>query len=61
MNLTKDEHDALEELLNEELHEYLRSGYKLTDGYPVLLRGLISKFGLKEIYPFDKWYEEDEE
>ena len=61
MNLTKDEHLALEELLNEELLEYLKSGYNLTDSYPVLLRGLIQKLGCSEIYPFDKWYGEDEE
>lgn len=52
---TEKELDTLQELLNEEILSYLRSGYKLNDEYVVLLRVLLCKLHLKEIYNFEKW------
>lgn len=37
----------LEELLNDEIINYLDSGYKLTDEYIVALQSIIKKLGLK--------------
>ena len=45
----------LEDLLNEEILSYLRSGYYLHDNYVVSLRAIIEKLGLKEIYNFSMW------
>ena len=50
----------LEEILNEEIVNYLRSGYSLTDDYIVTLRGMLEKLGLSEIYRFDRWGENNE-
>lgn len=44
----------LQELLNEEILNYLQSGYKPTDEYVVNLRNILKKLNLKEIYNFDK-------
>ena len=50
--------EILQELINEEIKNYLESGYKLTDEYVVNLRKLLKKFDLKEIYQFDRWENE---
>ena len=54
MNLTKDDLDVLEEILNEELNNYLDSGYSLNSDYAIELRNLIKKLGLKETYNFER-------
>ena len=48
----------LEELINEEIKNYLENGYKLTNEYVVNLRNLLRKLNLKEIYVFDRWEDE---
>ena len=50
--------EILQELINEEIKNYLESGYKLTDEYVVNLRKLLKKFDLKEMYQFDRWENE---
>ena len=49
----------LEEIINEEIKDYLGSGYPLTDDYVVTLRGILKKLGVQEIYRFSE-YEVDE-
>lgn len=44
----------LQEILNEEILNYLLSDYKLDDEYVVKLRSILKKLNLKEIYDFDK-------
>ena len=44
--------DYLEEILNDEISEYLRSGYGVDDEYIVTLRGILQKLWLKETYDF---------
>ena len=53
MNLTKEDLTILEEIINEEIHSQIDSGYKEND-YVKTLRELLKKFNLKEIYNFDK-------
>lgn len=53
MNLTKEDLMILEEIINEEIHSQIDSGYKESD-YVKTLRELLKKFDLKEIYNFDK-------
>ena len=48
----------LEEILNEEILSYLRSGYGLDSEYVVTLRGILEKLGLKELYTFARWAED---
>lgn len=45
----------LEELLNNEIEEYLQSGYKLNNDYVVELRQFLKDFNLKEYYNYDEW------
>ena len=49
------EQKYLEEIINEEIKDYLSSGYSLEDDYVVTLRGILKKLWLKEIYDFEKW------
>lgn len=51
----------LEEIINEEIKDYLSSGYPLTDDYVVTLRGLLSKLGVREIYKFDRYKEDSDD
>ena len=53
MNLTKEDLMILEEIINEEIHNQIDSGYKGSD-YVRTLRNLLNKLDLKEIYNFDK-------
>ena len=53
MNLTKEDFMILEEIINEEIHNQIDSGYKDRD-YVRTLRNLLKKLDLKEIYNFDK-------
>ena len=46
---------TLEEILNEEIKDYLNDGYELDGEYVTTLRGMLDKLGLKEIYKFEKW------
>ena len=46
--LNEDEYEILEELLNDEIINYLDSGYKLTDEYIIALQSIITKLGLRE-------------
>ena len=55
--LTNNDLSILEELINEEIENYLQSGYKLTDEYVINLRKILKKLDLKEIYNFDKRFE----
>ena len=52
--LTKNDLSILEEIINEEIENYLQSGYELTDKYVIDLREILKKLKLKEIYNFDK-------
>lgn len=53
-NLSEEEKAILEELLNEEIKSYLQSGYKVTDDYVIVLRNLLKKFKLREIYKYER-------
>lgn len=55
--LTRDDLSILEEIINQEIENYLQSGYKLTDKYVIDLRKILKKLNLKEIYNFDKRFE----
>ena len=57
-DITLEDLEILQELINEEIKNYLESGYKLTNEYVVNLRNLLKKFNLKEIYVFDRWLDE---
>ena len=45
----------LEEIINEEIKDYLDSGYPLTDDYVVTLREILKKLGVQEIYRFSEY------
>jgi hypothetical protein len=60
-NLTEEESLYLEEIINEEIKSYLDSGYYLDNDYVITLRNLLSKFNLRESYPYDRWYKEESE
>ena len=53
INLTKEDLLALEELINEEIKNYLDSGYSIKDDYVIDLRSLLKKLNLKEYYKYD--------
>lgn len=53
--LSDEEIDLLEEILNEEIKNYLYSGYGFTNEYVVSLRNIIKKLGLNETSDYDKW------
>ena len=53
MNLTKEDLMILEEIINEEIHSQIDSGYKESD-YVKALRELLKKLNLEEIYNFDR-------
>ena len=48
----------LEDILNEEILEYLHSGYNVQDDYVKTLRSIMKKLDLKEVYNFDLYNEE---
>ena len=50
---------TLEELLNEEILGCLRSGYSLNEDYIVRMRGMLKKLGLKELYTFERWRDDE--
>ena len=52
-NLTKEDLLTLEELINEEIKNYLDSGYSIKDDYVIDLRSLLKKLNLKEDYKYD--------
>lgn len=54
-NLTKEDLFTLEELINEEIKEYLDSGYLINNEYVINLRNLLQKLNLKENYKFDNY------
>ena len=54
-NLTKEDFFILEELINEEIKNYLDSGYSIKDDYVIDLRSLLKKLNLKEYYKFDNY------
>lgn len=53
INLTKEDLLTLEELINEEIKNYLDSGYSIKDDYVIDLRSLLKKLNLKEYYKYD--------
>ncbi len=55
---TTEEMYILEDILNEEILEYLRSGYNVQDDYVKILRNMIKKLDLKEVYNFDRYNKE---
>lgn len=55
--LTRNDLSILEEIINQEIENYLQSGYKLTDKYVIDLRKILKKLNLKEIYNFNKRFE----
>ena len=54
-NLTKEDLGILEELINEEIINYLDSGYSTRCEYVMNLRNLLQKLNLKENYKFDNY------
>lgn len=58
--IDKEDLEILEEILNELIVCYLDSGYKLDDKYIINLRNLLKKLNLKEVYNFDKRYNNGE-
>lgn len=53
--MSKEELLYLEEMINEEILEYLQSGYSIDNEYIITLRNMLKKLGLKEVYNFDKY------
>lgn len=53
--MSKEELLYLEEMINEEILEYLQSGYNIDDEYIIALRNILKKLDLKEVYNFDKY------
>ena len=58
--IDKEDLEILQEILNELILSYLDSGYKLDDKYIINLRNLLKKLNLKEVYNFDKIYNNGE-
>lgn len=56
--MSEEELSILQEVLNEEIENYLQSGYKLTDEYTIKLRNLLKKLNLEENYDFDNRFKE---
>lgn len=54
--LEVEELECLQEVMNEEILSYLDSGYNIQDEYIILLRNILKKLNLKEIYDFEKRY-----
>lgn len=54
--LKVEELECLQEIINEEILSYLDSGYNIQDEYIILLRNILKKLNLKEIYDFEKRY-----
>lgn len=54
-NLTNSDLLILEELINEEIKEYLDSGYSKETEYVINLRNMLQKLNLKEYYNFDNF------
>lgn len=54
--LNVEELECLQEVINEEILSYLDSGYNIKDEYIILLRNILKKLNLKEIYDFEKRY-----
>lgn len=54
--LNVEELECLQEVINEEILSYLDSGYNIQDEYIILLRNILKKLNLKEIYDFEKRY-----
>ena len=55
-NLTREDFELLEELINEEIKEYLESGYySICSDFIIQMRELLQKLGLKEIYNFNEY------
>lgn len=52
---TKHELDILEELLNEEIFNYLDSGYSIHDEWIVDIRNLMKKINVKERRNYDNF------
>jgi hypothetical protein len=53
--LDKNDLSILEELINEEIHDYFNSGYNIDDEYIVRLRNILQKLNLEEYYDYDNW------
>lgn len=51
----REELSILEELINEEIYECLRSGQKLDSEYVIRLRDMLFRLNLKEIYDYSRW------
>ena len=54
-NLTNSDLLILEELINEQIKEYLDSGYSKETEYVINLRNMLQKLNLKEYYNFDNF------
>lgn len=52
--MNEEEKEILEELLNNEIYDYMFSGYSVTSDYIIKLRKIIKKLELNETYNFDK-------
>lgn len=58
--MTEQELSLLEEILNEELLSYADSGFKITEDCVVQARSILKKLNLKEIYNFERKFENNE-
>lgn len=52
ISFSEEEKYILEDILNEEILEYLNSGYNVQDDYVKTLREMIKKMGLEERYNY---------
>ena len=57
---TKDELNILEDVLNEEILNYLNSGYSIDCEYIVNIRNMMQKLNIREIYNYDDDFRSDE-
>lgn len=53
--MNKEDLEMLEELINDEIESYFKSGYNIESDYIKKLRNLLRKLNLKEYYDYDKW------
>ena len=53
--MSEEQLSIIEELVNEEIKEYFRSGYGIDNHYIIQLREILKYFRLKEWWDYDNW------
>lgn len=58
--MTEKELNYLEGIINEEIQDYINSGYPKSDDYVKTLREILKKLHLQEYFDYDKWGDDKE-